>query len=59
MADLICAGMTQDIVFQLCTVHMEGREARNALQTQIMAHFCIIQCDIYSTETNNPPTLEF
>ena len=24
-----------------------------------MAHFCVSQCDIYSTKTNNPPTSEF
>lgn len=35
------------------------REARNTLQPQILPHFCITHCDIYSTETNPPPTPEF
>lgn len=38
---------------------MRGREARNTLQPQILPHFCITRCDIYSTETNPPPTPEF
>lgn len=40
-------------------MELEDSEAGNALLSQILACFCIIQCDIYSSETNNPPTSNF
>lgn len=51
---LTCAKQTWDIFFQLQDMEMKGGEAGNGLWTKTMAHFCIIQHDIYSTENKQP-----